>query len=292
MNTPAPINSTPQTIEYFLSRETPGTAKTYSSALRGFFAWINKDFRDVSPFDAMDYNTYLKGIDSPATVQRKISTLNRFYAFAMSCGLIQANPFTVVKQQRPPNKAKDKFLTVPELDQLLSVLSETGPREYVLGLLLASLGLRISEAVNLSHNDFIESPSGDIEVRLLRKGNKVQFVPLRQDVWEVVKSFIGHGPDAYDTEPLFKNPSGDRISARSVEAWIKKASEKAGISKPVTPHWIRHTTATHLLDQKESLENVCWLLGHSSIQITQLYTHPTDKKISEKMPIKVITKEA
>lgn len=286
------IMPTTRIVEYFLSQQSDGTARTYGSTIRLFFAWSGGvDYRGVTPFQALDYDAYLKQSCAPATVQRQISTLTRFFGFAHKCGLIEANPFAVVKQTSVPNHAAEKYLTVKELDRLLDTLADMGKRQYVLGLLLASLGLRIAEAQELSHSDFIESPDGGIEVRVHRKRDKYQLLPLREDVWQVIRDYLGHEPNQFDTRPVFLNPSGNRISSDGMRDWIEKAAKKAKIKKPITPHWIRHSTATHLLDRHESLENVRWLLGHASVKTTEIYTHATDKKISEKMPIKVKRKE-
>ena len=275
-------------LDLFLSnQESPGTQRTYSSTIRAFLALSGKRITDIDQFDALGYNTYLKGFCAPATVQRQISTLNMFFAFALKLEIIKTNSFAIVKQTKVPSSVKQKFLTANELDRLLNVLAETRPKEYVLGLILASLGLRISEAVNLSHNDFITSPDGGIEVRLLRKGNKIQLLPLRDDVWQVVQAFMGHGTDASDTRPLFTNPSGNRTSDVTLRSWIERAVKKAGIKKRATPHWLRHSFATLLLDKGQTLENVCWAMGHSNVSTTSIYLHPTDKKISDHMPINV-----
>lgn len=282
------IMPTSKIVEYFLSQYSEGSSRTYGSTLRAFFIWTNgKSYKEISPFEALEFDKYIKTVNSDATVQRQISTLKKFFDFAMECGLIDKNPFAVIKQKGADNKCQEKFLTTKELNSLLDALYQEGQAEYVLGLLLASLGLRISEAAQLSHNDFLEAPSGEIEVSLLRKGNKKQLLPLRDDVWQVVKNYMGHGVDPSNCQPLFLNPSKRRISSISLRAWVEKASKKAGISKTVTPHWIRHTTATLLLDKGVSLENVAWLLNHANIATTSRYLHPTERKISEKMPIDV-----
>ena len=277
-------------IEYFIGNQTTGTARTYLSAIKGFFSWNGgQDYRTVTPFQAMDFDKHLKTTCSPATVQRQIATLKTFYRFAMDCGLVDKNPFAIIKQQGAPSRVSEKFLTESELNKLLDTMKQAGPKRYVLGLLLASLGLRISEAVNLSHNDFLEAPNGKIMVNLLRKGNIRQLVTLRDDIWPIVKTYIGHNPNAFDKRPLFPNPSHGRASAVTLRTWVEDAAKQAEITKKITPHWIRHSTATHLLDQGASLENVAWLLNHANVSTTSRYLHPTDKDISGKMPMKVRT---
>ncbi len=284
------IMPTQSVVEYFLNNQNcPGTARTYGVKIRHFFMWTGgKSFRDITPMDALNYNEYLKSTKSPATVQNTISPLKQFFDFAVKFRLITDNPFSIVKQKGVQNRANEKFLTVKELDKLLDALYQyKKPQRYVAGLLLASIGPRVSEVVQLNHNDFLELPDGDIGVRLLRKSGKYQIIPLWEDVWEVVKDFMGHDIDPADDRPLFVNPSGNRITPETLRTWIRETAKKAGIKKDISTHWLRHSTATHLLDRGESLENVAWLLGHKNTRTTQIYTHPTNKRISEKMPISV-----
>lgn len=281
------IMPTSEIVTYFLSRETLKTSQTYGSTLRSFFAKLGKDFRDVTPFEAISYNDYLRANYAEATTQNRISTLKKFFEFCMEVGLTDKNPFAVVKQVKVVNHCAERFLTEKELNNLLDALKAKSQQRYVLGLILASLGLRVSEAASLSHSDFIESPSGGIEVSLIRKGNLQQSLPVREDVWRVIKKYMGHGPNSFNREPLFRNPSGNRCSNVTLRTWIKQASKKAKITKDISPHWIRHSTATHLLDQGVTLQNVAWLLNHSNTSVTSRYLHVTAKDVSDKMPIKV-----
>ena len=283
------IMPTDKVIEFFLERETFRTGKTYGSNIRSFFAKLGKGYQDVTPYEAISYNTYLQANYAEATTQNRISTLKKFFEFCMEVGLIDKNPFAVVKQVKVVNHCAERFLTEKELNNLLDALKAKSQQRYVLGLLLASLGLRISEAANLSHSDFLESPSGGIEVTLIRKGNLQQSLPIREDVWTVLEKFMEHGPNSFNREPLFKNPSGNRCSVVTLRTWIKQAAKKAKISKAISPHWIRHSTATHLLDQGVTLQNVAWLLNHSNTSVTSRYLHVTAKDVSDKMPIKVRT---
>ncbi len=283
------IMPTDKVIEYYLERETVRTGKTYGSTLRTFFARLGKGYQDVTPYDSITYNTYLLANYAEATTQNRISTLKKFFEFCMEVGLIDKNPFAVVKQVKVVNHCAERFLTEKELNNLLDALKAKSQQRYVLGLLLASLGLRISEVANLSHSDFIESPLGGIEVTLLRKGNIQQSLPIREDVWSVLEKFMGHGPNAFNQEPLFKNPSGNRCSVVTLRKWIKEAAKKAKITKNISPHWIRHSTATHLLTNGVTIQNVAWLLNHSNTSVTSRYLHVTAKDVSDKMPINVRT---
>lgn len=289
MNNLASVESaampTQSVIDYFLSRESTGTARTYGSAIKSFFVWSGKSYTDVTPFDALSYNTYLKEHYAESTTQRHISTLTRFFAFAKDCGIIQGNPFSVVKQQSIPNRVAEKFLTKKEIDKLLSALREAGEREYILGILLAATGMRISEAQRLSWCDFILMPDETIALNLLRKGNERQILPLRQDVFEVVQVYMDRPLDQADQSPLFLNPQGNRVSDVSLRTWVRETAKRAGISKKVSPHTLRHSFATHTLSGGASPRNVMAYLNHKSLATTQRYIHATDMKVGEFMPL-------
>jgi site-specific recombinase XerD len=241
----------------------------------------------------LKYNEYLKKTDAEATIQNKIAALNQFFKFAVKLNQIEENPFAIVKQKRPPSRAGERFLTVKQLDKLLDALYQKALKKpkhlqrYVAGLLSASIGPRISEVVGINRNDFLEFPDGSFGVKLHRKGNEYQIIPLREDVWEVIREFIGGSIDQLDNRPLFVNPSGNRITDVTLREWIREGAKTAGIRRKIKVHDLRHSCATHLLDQGETLENVRWLLNHKDIRTTQIYTGTTNKKISEKMPIKV-----
>lgn len=284
---PSSLSSNQSVVDYFLSQESPGTQRTYGSAIRAFFAWCNMDYKTITPFQALDYDSYLKATVAPSTVQRHISTLTRFFAFAMKCGLVQTNPFAAVKQKRVPNRAAERFITAKELSKLLDELKKAGMREYVLGLLLASTGMRVSEVHGLSWNSFMEGPDGSILVNVLRKGGSYQLLPLREDVWDVLKAYMVREIDAQDNSPLFLNPSGQRASVESLRTWIREGAKRAGIKKAVSPHTLRHTFASLSLSNGASLQDVQAYLNHSSVTITQIYLHPQNMKVGEYMPIEI-----
>lgn len=277
------IMPTQGVIEYFTEdQKSSGTTTSYSSTLRMFFAWTKgKDYRTITVFDALDYNKYLKSTCAESTTQTKISTLNEFFKFCKEVGLIDKNPFAVVKQSAAPNRAAEKFIVAKETEKLLVALRKKSEQRYILGLLLSALGTRITEIQQLSMCDFIEAPDGSILVNVLRKRNKRQLLPLRQDVWEEVKTFLNRPLSQFDKSPIFKNPSGNRISDVSLRAWIEEGAREAGITKKVTPHWLRHSFATNSLDNGADIRDVSWFLGHASLASTQIYAHPTNKKVGE-----------
>lgn len=296
MDNLAPISSanlaimpTSSIIEYFLgNQESAGTSRTYGSTLRSFFAWTNgKDYRTIGPFDALEFDKHLKATYAESTIQRQISTLKEFFGFAKDCGLIENNPFALIKQKGAPNRAAERFLTVKEIDLLLAELKKAGRREYVLGLLLVYTGMRISEAKNLSWCDVLEMPSGEIYLNLLRKGNERQLIYLRKDVADELLVFMSRPFSQFDKSPIFLNPSKRRASDVSLRTWVEEAGKRAGIKKRCNPHVLRHTFVSQLLANGADLRAVQKAVNHKQITTTQLYYHNLDDKVADLMPISV-----
>ena len=281
------IMPTSRIVDYYLSQQTEGTGRTYGATIRSFFAWCGKDYRSVDPFDALEFDKHLKATTSPATVQRQISTLKGFFAFAKECGLIDKNPFAVIKQKSAANRAAERFLTQKEINKLLKALKETNEKHFILGLLLVATGMRISEVQQLSWNSFVEMADGSISVNVLRKGGEYQLLPLRDDVWQAIKSFTGKEIDAQDSSPIFLNPSLKRASSVSLRTWIEEGAKKAGIKKKVTPHFLRHSFATNSLNNNADIRDVSWYLGHSNLKTTSIYAHPTNKRVGEFIPLEI-----
>ena len=276
-------------IDYFINnQESEKTKETYASNLRSFFSWSGKSYKEVSPFDALEYNEYIKSSYSVATVQNRIATLKMFFKFAKECGLIDKNPFALIKQKSAPNRASEKYLTTKEIDKILTALKAAGQREYILGILLASTGIRISEAWELNWSSFVESPDSTMFLNVLRKGGDYQLLPLRQDVWEAIHEYMDHRPiNKFDKEPLFLNPSRNKASVVSMRSWIINAGKKAGIKKRCNPHIFRHSFATNSLANKADIQNVSWYMGHSSLKTTSIYTHPTDRKVGDFLKLNI-----
>lgn len=277
------IMPTQAVIDYFINnQESKGTQRTYGSALRGFFTWTKgQDFRTVTPFQALEYSQYLKSTCAVATTQTRIATLKMFFGFAKDTGLMEINPFALVKQKASPNRVSEKFLNVKEVDRLLIALKQKGEKQFIAGILLASTGMRISELQQISWKDFVRMPDGSVSVNLLRKGGEYQLLPLREDVWEAVQGFMGREIDQADESPLLLNPSYHRVSNVSIRTWIIEAGKQAKIKRHTNPHLLRHSFATNSLDSGADLRDVSWYLNHSSLVITSLYAHPTNKKVGE-----------
>ena len=191
----------------------------------------------------------------------------------------------MIRQHAAPNRVAEKFLTPKEVDRLLTALRKKGEKHFILGLLLATTGLRISEAQGLSWSSFMEMPDGTISVNVLRKGDEYQLLPVREDVWASIKAYMGLEIDQANHSALFLNPSHTRASDVSLRTWIIEGGKNAGISRHTNPHILRHSFATSALDRGADIRDVSWFLNHKSLVTTGLYSHPTNKRVGEFIPL-------
>jgi len=262
------------------------TVSGYRRDLLEFAAFLGENPR-LTDFGAAEIRAYvmsLHGRNSGATVGRKLSALRSFCRFLLRRGKIAVDPLTGIAGPKL-GKAIPVFLTV---DETFALLEEPGERDtfrlrdQAILELLYSTGMRVSELVsrNLPDLDF------NAEVLRVRgKGNKERIVPVGRPALEALKNWLPHrqrlladragrGKPA-TTAALFLNARGGRLTVRSVERFVRMYGERAGISQIVTPHALRHSFATHLLEMGADLRSVQELLGHASLSTTQRYTHLT-----------------
>jgi integrase/recombinase XerC len=224
---------------------------------------------------------------SAATMARKIATLRSFYKWADRRGLAAGNPMTAI---RTPRQAKrlPKAITIEQVEKLLAAPGDgdvLSRRDRALLETLYSTGIRVSELVGLSVQD-LDVAGEALHVR--GKGKKERIVPLGThavaavqrylDTLRAEPRFANAGKDGHNG-PLFVNKHGGRLSSRSVRRKLDKYLKQAGLDPSISPHTLRHSFATHLLDNGADLRSVQELLGHQSLSTTQVYTHLTTQRM-------------
>ena len=227
---------------------------------------------------------------SAATMARKIATLRSFYKWADRRGLAANNPMTVIRTPRQ-GKRLPKAITIEQVEQLLSAPSDSdvlGRRDRAMLETLYSTGIRVSELVALNVAD-LDLAGEALHVR--GKGKKERVVPLGSHALgavarytEMLRADPRFGPMARDNPhalPLFLNKHGGRLSSRSVRRKLDKYLKQVGLDPTISPHTLRHSFATHLLDNGADLRSVQELLGHQSLSTTQIYTHLTSQRMQE-----------
>lgn len=215
------------------------------------------------------------------SIARKISACRSFFNWMMREKLAASNPFALIGTPRLEKKLPN-FLYRDEIDKLFAAIKGNGHfelRDSAMIELLYGSGIRVSEAIKLNLSD-VDLDAG--EVRVLGKGSKERITLIGSAAINALRTYIRLGRPALmsaDTKALFLGNRGGRLTQRSVERLIKKWVKKAGIDKKVTPHTLRHSFATHLLDRGADLRSVQELLGHSSLSTTQVYTHITKERM-------------
>lgn len=219
-----------------------------------------------------------------ATVSRHLAAIKAFYHFLFHESLISLDPTSDLETPKLVKKLP-RILTEEEIKILLSQPEEEKPagmRDKAMLELLYATGLRVSEMISLNLDNI------DLKVSFVRcfgKGSKERIVPLGTVACKYLRKYLERGrPKLQKTpreEALFLNYRGKRLTRQGCWKIIKKYSRKAGINKEITPHTLRHSFATHLLENGADLRSVQEMLGHADVTTTQIYTHLTHGKIKE-----------
>jgi len=230
---------------------------------------------------------------SPATMARKIATLRSFYKWANRVGYAATNPMTLIRTPRQ-SKRLPKAITVDQIERLLASPDDNevlGRRDRAMLETLYSTGIRVSELVGLNCDD-LDTEHEALHVR--GKGRKERIVPLGSHALEAISRYIEllstdpkFGPvwasRDQQSEPLalFLNKHAARLSSRSVRRKLDKYLRSVGLDPSISPHTLRHSFATHLLENGADLRSVQELLGHQSLSTTQVYTHLSTARVEE-----------
>jgi len=293
----------PKELEEFLRylmverNASPHTLINYRADLSQFMRYIEKkvtfssevlDWRDIDPLLIRSFATdlYAKG-RAKSSVARKLACLRTFFKYLLRRGIIPLNPATRVARPKLPQPLA-AFLSVDEAVALLESAdgrTPQGSRDRAILELFYGGGIRLSELVGLDLSDL------DLEEDLIRvrgKGRKERVVPIGSYAIRALRSYLASRPEFFkgkrgnpEEGALFLNRWGCRLSGRSIARIVLKYLIKSGISHRITPHGLRHSFATHLLDAGADLRVIQELLGHSRLSTTQRYTHLSMDKIME-----------
>jgi len=275
------------------------TCRAYRRDIREFAEYIagsgavagSETEDDCFPIDAVNvliirgYLGFLYKKNKKSTMARKLSALRTFFRYLLKRGIITDNPadsvLTPKQEQNIPS-----YLPIDEMFRLLDVVRTdtlAGLRDRAMFETIYSCGIRVSElaGMNKADVDFVNSC-----IRVLGKGNKERIVPIGRKALEAVKAYLErlaaqNGIARNKDGPLFLNLRNGRLTARSIARLLDKLVQECGLLTPVSPHVLRHTFATHLLDAGADLRVVQELLGHKSLSTTQRYTHVSMNRLME-----------
>jgi integrase/recombinase XerC len=277
----------------------PHTCRCYRKDLEGFENFLKSSGMGLNPRGDVEiekadrmairkYMSFLHRKNKKSSIARKISTLRSFFKYLIREQIIPSNPAKSISSPKV-EKTLPTTLTVDEAFRLMEspksipeksseVSKQNCGRDRAILELLYSSGLRVSELVGLNLNQ-LDSDLGI--VRVMGKGRKERIVPVGVKAIDALKAYLEARGGLTGDDPIFINPSGGRLTARTVGRLIKKYTRHSGIFRKVSPHSLRHTFATHLLDAGADIREIQEMLGHSSLSTTQRYTHVSMGKLME-----------
>ncbi|MFC1668609.1 tyrosine recombinase XerC [Chlamydiota bacterium] len=285
-----------QEFIYYLEIGKNYSSHTLINYRRDLFSFINylndhgkneSTLQEIGIHQIRSFLAFLKNSrNSKSTIARKIATLRSFFKFLLRENHISRNPIIGLSSPKK-EKRLPLFLDIKEVEQLIESADGsdfTGLRDRAILEILYSSGLRVTELILLTfkHVDFYKGTA-----TVLGKGKKERIVPLGAPCLASLKQYLqcpewmkSIYPDK-ENKPIFLNKYGNRLSARSVERILEKYRKKSMLKKTVTPHTLRHSFATHLLDRGADMRSVQELLGHASLSTTQIYTHLTTERLKK-----------
>jgi integrase/recombinase XerD len=232
----------------------------------------------------MEYVSFLAGSLSIRSIARNLSSLKVFYRFLVSDGKIQTNPARLISNPKLPRRLPG-VLSGEEVERLLAspvASTSRGLRDRAMLELLYASGLRVSELVGLRIVN-INLEAG--WVRTIGKGSKERMVPIGSKAQQALKEYLIHSRPSLlrkrSSSCLFVTSRAKPMSRQAFWKIIKRCSKLAGIRKEISPHSLRHSFASHLLEHGADLRSVQIMLGHADISTTQIYTHVTRERLKQ-----------
>jgi integrase/recombinase XerD len=265
------------------------TIDAYSHNLTRFLNYLGtKKIQEMQEVTKFDIRAFLLGLKkeelSARTVVRNLVAIRTFFRFLVQEGILQGNP---IEELESPKMARrlPEILSLKEIEQLLEQPDPQTPmgiRDRTMLEVLYATGMRVSELTQLPMNQ-VNLEGGYVIV--LGKGSKERIIPLGSEAMKWIALFLevprGRMTRGKDTPFLFVNRSGRRISRQQVWKKIKAYGRKAGIRKRITPHLLRHSFGSHLLERGADLRSVQMMLGHVDISTTQIYTHVSGERLKK-----------
>ena len=261
----------------------PNTIDGYKRDLEDFYKYTSKSYKSINKDDIIDYIGYLNKKVGPKTINRHIVSIKNYFKFLERNNYISINPTTDITGLKTPKKMP-RVLSIEEVDKLLDIEVKdayTSRNKAMLELMYSS-GLRVSELLNLTLNNI------DFDMNLVRiygKGSKERIVPMSDIATNYLYEYINLYRNTLVknkvTDLLFLNSRGGKLSRQGFFKILKEIALVKGIKREISPHVLRHSFATHLLNNGADLRSIQTMLGHENIETTQIYTHVSNNYVKE-----------
>ena len=259
------------------------TLQSYEQDLQQFTEFLSaRKLNQIADFSLANVRSFLASLANNKyarnTTLRKIASLRSFANYLVEQGHLANNPFKLLPAPKR-ERLLPKFLTVQETDRLIETAAGNehyGSRNRALLELLYSCGLRRSELTGLKISD-VDFFNGVVKV--LGKGNKERYIPVTQTALQALRDYLATRKNPRAGEALFLNKNGTPLTGDGLAYLIRTLSIKSNIARKVTPHCLRHSFATHLLNNGCDLRSLQEMLGHKSLLATQVYTHVSLDKL-------------
>ena len=256
------------------------TEISYREDITNFLNYLEKKQLNYKKIDGEIIRDYLKYLDEAklknSTIARRISALRTFYNYLLDKNIVDNNLFNSIRNPKLEKKLPN-YLSYEELAKILDnidISTKVGLRNRLLVEMFYATGCRVSEMINIKVRDINKSNNS---IRIMGKGKKMRIVYFG----EYARDYLDRYLPLIATDYLFTQESGDKLSIHDVEYIISDLVKNLALKTHVTPHTLRHTFATHLLNNGADIKTVQELLGHSSLNTTGIYTHVSNERIKE-----------
>ena len=261
------------------------TINSYEEDLVEFFDFLDREDLNLLTVKYEDVRFFLMGLDEKknksTTISRKLSSLRGFYKFLINREYTNNNPFILIKTPRKEKKLP-RFFYYNELEEMFdSIELETplGQRNRLILEVLYASGVRVSELVNIKVKDI----NGE-EIKVLGKGNKERITRIGDYAREILDLYLSDGYkelNKKNSDYLFLNNNGNKLTTRGIRFILDEVIKNTNVKKKISPHMLRHSFATHLLNEGCDILSVQELLGHESLTATAIYTHVTTDRLKD-----------
>lgn len=260
------------------------TIESYEQDINEYLDYLEEKkikFLKISYEEIREYLKFLsEKKDVNSTISRKISALRGFYKFLQNNNKLDNNPFSLINLPKKEKKLP-RFFFYNELEELFNtpkLNTPLGQRDRLILEMLYATGVRVSELVNIKITDI----SGRT-IKVLGKGNKERIVRFGEYCEEILNMYLndGHYKLNGSSQYLFLNSSGEQLTDRGVRYLLDKIISRTTLEKKISPHMLRHSFATHLLNEGCDILTVQELLGHESLTATSIYTHITNDRLKD-----------